>query len=508
MNEEELIETIAEYHALVIRSETKVTQKVMEAALNLKVIGRAGVGVDGVDAEAATRKGVVVMNTPGGNTVSAAEHTISMILALCRNIHQAQAALEEGRWDRKKFEGTEVSGKTLGIIGLGRIGGEVAKRAQGLQMKVIACDPLISKQKAQELGISLFGLDELLPRVDCLSVHTPLTPQTRKLIGEKEISLMKKGARLVNCARGGIIDESALCRALEEGKLKGAALDVFEEDNPFGSPLMDLESVILTPHLGASTEEAQERVALDIASQLIDAFEEGEIRNAVNTSTASRQVRQKFGPYFTFAEEIGYFCAQLSRGHPTKLGIVLGGELADVEIRPFTVALVKGFLSFVAEGEVNFVNALALLKERGVEIQETKVSGGKGFTNLISATVVGDAGERRIDGTLFDGIPHIVRIDDYALEFVPRGTFLICANEDRPGVVGKIAGTLGDYGVNIAGLQMGRKSPGGQNVSVYSVDSFVPRQALGEIRKIPEVTETRLVHLRRIKHNGGQKSFI
>lgn len=285
MCEEDLVSCIPEYDALIIRSETKVTDSVINAALRLKVIGRAGVGLDNVDIEAATRKGIVVMNTPGGNTISAAEHTISMILALSRNIPQANASLKEGRWDRKKFQGTEVYGKTLGIVGLGRVGSEVARRAQGLEMKVIACDPLISKQRVQELAIGLFDLEQLLPQVDYLSLHTPLTQKTRNLIGEREISVMKEGTRIINCARGGIIDEEALYRALKEGKLKGAALDVFEVEKPFSSPLVELDSVVLTPHLGASTEEAQRRVAVDIASQVIDVLEGREIRNAVNVPT-------------------------------------------------------------------------------------------------------------------------------------------------------------------------------------------------------------------------------
>lgn len=287
MCEEDLIRSIPEYDAIVIRSETKVTQAVINAASRLKVIGRAGVGLDNVDIEAATRKGIVVMNAPGGNTISAAEHTICMILALSRHIPRANASLKEGRWDRKKFEGTEVYGKTLGVVGLGRVGSEVARRAQGLEMKVIACDPFISKERVQELGIALFDLEGLLPQVDYLTLHTPLTPQTKNLIGEKEISLMKEGTRIINCARGGIIDERALSRALKEGKLKGAALDVFEEEKPFNSPLVELDSVVLTPHLGASTEEAQRRVAVDIASQVMDVLEGGEIRNAVNVPTPS-----------------------------------------------------------------------------------------------------------------------------------------------------------------------------------------------------------------------------
>lgn len=292
MCEEDLVSCIPEYDALIIRSETKVTDSVINAASRLRVIGRAGVGLDNVDIEAATRKGIVVMNTPGGNTISAAEHTISLVLALSRNIPQANASLKEGRWDRKKFQGTEVYGKTLGIVGLGRVGSEVARRAQGLEMKVIACDPLISKQRVQELGIVLFDLEQLLPQVDYLSLHTPLTQKTRNLIGEREISLMKEGTRIINCARGGIIDEEALYRALKEGKLKGAALDVFEVEKPFSSPLVELDSVVLTPHLGASTEEAQRRVAVDIASQVMDILEGREIRNAVNVPIPSPDWRE------------------------------------------------------------------------------------------------------------------------------------------------------------------------------------------------------------------------
>jgi len=495
MKEEELIKLIPEYHALIIRSETKVTDRVIEVASKLKVIGRAGAGLDNVNLEVATRKGIVVMNTPEGNTVSAAEHTISMILALSRNIPQANASLKGGRWERKKFMGTEVYGKTLGIVGLGRIGREVARRAQGLQMKVIACDPFVSQKKAGELEIALFGLEELLPQVDYLSLHTPLTPQTRNLIGKREISSMKKEARIINCARGGIIDEKSLYRALKEGRLKGAALDVFEEEKPFNSPLMELDAVVFTPHLGASTEEAQKRVAVDMASQVIDILKDGKIRNAVNIPTLSPQVRKKIGPYLALAEKMGYLEAQLSEGHPNKLKVVFSGELVNFEVNPLTVALVKGLLSFVLKEDVNYVNALILAGERGIGVEETKTSDAEGFTNLISATLITDLGQRRIDGTIFERTSYIVRIDDYSLEFVPRGELLICANEDKPGAVGKIATALGRYQINIAGLQMGRKSPGRKNVSVYSLDSSPSSKAMEEISKIPEVIEAKLVHL-------------
>lgn len=285
LEEKGLIEIIPQYDAIIVRSETKVTKEVINAATHLRVIGRAGTGLDNIDLEAATKKGIIVMNTPEGNTISAAEHTISIMLALSRNIPQAYLSLKKRKWDRKKFMGTEVYGKTLGIVGLGRIGSEVAKRAQGLKMKVIAYDPFISAEKAEEMGVALFELEELLPQIDYLTVHTPLTSQTKGMIGKKEIALMKKGARIINCARGGIIEEIALYEALKEERLSGAALDVFEEGKPFGSPLLELDSVVLTPHLGASTKEAQRRVATDIASQIIDALKGGEVRNAVNIFT-------------------------------------------------------------------------------------------------------------------------------------------------------------------------------------------------------------------------------
>ena len=286
LEEKGLIEIIPQYDAIIVRSETKVTKEVINAATHLRVIGRAGTGLDNIDVEAATKKGIIVMNTPEGNTISAAEHTISIMLALSRNIPQAYLSLKERKWDRKRFMGTEVYGKTLGIVGLGRIGSEVAKRAQGLKMKVIAYDPFISAEKAEEMGVALFELEELLPQVDYLTVHTPLTSQTKGMIGEKEIALMKKGARIINCARGGIIEENALYEALKEERLSGAALDVFGEGKPFGSPLLELDSVVLTPHLGASTKEAQRRVATDIASQIIDALKGREVRNAVNIFTS------------------------------------------------------------------------------------------------------------------------------------------------------------------------------------------------------------------------------
>jgi len=495
LKEEELINLIADYHALIIRSGTKVTRRIIEAAQNLKVIGRAGTGVDNIDIESATKKGIVVMNAPGGNTISAAEHTVSMMLALSRNIPQANASLKRGEWDRKKFMGTEVYGKTLGIIGLGRIGREVARRARGLKMRVVAYDPFISKEKAEEMGVRLLSLEELLPQVDFLSIHTPLTSQTRGLIGEREISLMKRGVRIINCARGGIIQEDALYQALKAGKIKGAALDVFEKGKPFDSPLLKLDSVIITPHLGASTEEAQKRVAMDIATQVIDFLKYGRVRNAVNFPVIPSQIQEKITPYLSLAERMGNLEAQLVEGHPIQVEVIYRGELALFEVAPLTRALIKGMLSFVLP-EVNFVNAPILARERGIKVVETKTLEAEDFTNLISVKLLTDKEERRIDGTVFEEkAPHIVRIDDYSLDFVPQGNFLICANVDRPGVVGKIGTVLGNYQVNISGLRMGRKTPGGKNVSVYSLDDSPPSEAIKDLLRIKEILQVKVVHL-------------
>ncbi len=496
LNEEELIKLIPEYDGLIIRSGTKVTKRVMDAAVNLKVIGRAGTGLDNVDIEAATKKGIIVMNTPEGNTVSAAEHAISMMLALSRNIPQANVSIKKGEWNRKKFMGSEVYGKTLGIIGLGRIGSEVAKRAQGLKMKIVAYDPFVSKEKAEELGITLLELDQLLPQVDYLTLHVPLTPQTKNLIGEREISLMKRGARIINCARGGIINEDALYQALKEGKIKGAALDVFEKGKPFDSPLLELDSVILTPHLGASTEEAQKRVATDIALQVIDALKNGKIRNAVNLPFISPQLEKKIGPYLSLSEKMGNLGAQLIEGHPKEVKITYRGELANFEVAPLTVAFIKGMLSFVLPETVNYVNALVFAEERGIRITEVKTSDGEGFRNLISAAILTDKGKKKIGGTIFEGkIPHIVRIDTYSLDFIPQGDLLICSNVDKPGAVGKIGTILGRYQINISGLRMGRRAPGGKNVSVYSLDSSPPSEAIRDLLKIKEVLTVKLVRL-------------
>lgn len=496
INEEELVKIIPGYVALIIRSGTKVTEEVINAASNLKIIGRAGTGLDNVDVNAATRRGIIVMNTPEGNTISAAEHTISLLLSLSRNIPQANLSLKKGEWDRKKFMGTEVYGKVLGIIGLGRIGSEVAKRAQGLGMKVMAYDPFVTKERAEEIGVILCELDELLSQVDYLSVHTPLTEYTKGLIGDKEFAIMKEGARIINCARGGIIDEDALYRAIKSGKIKGAALDVFERGKPFGSPIMELDSVILTPHLGASTQEAQVRVAVEIANQIIDAIKKGEVRNAVNIPTFPPHLKKKIGGYLSLAEKMGSLSAQLIKGNLREVEITYKGDLAEYDVRVVTGSVIKGLLSFVLKEGVNYINAPLLAKERGIKISEVKTTEKEEYASLIKLKLVSDSGEYKLEGTVFERkIPYVVRMNDCSLEFIPQGYLLVCTNVDKPGAVGKISTVLGNYGINIAGLRMGRTTPGKENISVYTLDTPPTPEVMEAINSIEEVLEAKLVHL-------------
>lgn len=496
IDENELIRTIPGYIALIIRSGTKITDRVIDAASDLRVIGRAGTGLDNVDIDAATRKGIIVMNTPEANTISAAEHTISMLLSLSRNIPQAHFSLRKGEWNRKKFIGTEVYGKTLGIVGLGRIGSEVAKRAQAMGMRVIAYDPFVSRSRAEEIGVKLSEMEDLLPRVDYLTIHTPLTEHTKGLIGEKEFSLMKDGVRIINCARGKIIDENALYKVLKSGKVKGAALDVFEKGKPFGSPLLELDSVIATPHLGASTEEAQIRVASEIATQVADVLKRGKVANAVNTPSFPPHLKKKIGGYLSLAEKTGSLGAQLVKGHLKEMKITYKGDLSEFEVKPITIALIKGLLGFVLKESVNYINAPVLARERGIKISETKTTEKGEYSSLIRAELVSDEHHLRIEGTMLEGkIPYIVRIGECSLEFVPEGYLLVCTNVNKPGAVGKIAGILGNNGINISGLRMGRTPSEKENISVYTLDSPPSSEVIETIRGLKETLEAKLVHL-------------
>lgn len=493
----DLLHVIKEYDALIVRSGTKVTKEVLEAGTRLKVIGRAGVGLDNVDVEAASKRGVIVMNTPGGNTISTAEHTFSMLLALSRSIPQASAILKQGKWDRSRFVGVELYRKTLGIVGLGRIGTEVAKRGIAFGMKVMAYDPFLSKEKAAQIGIELVSLDDVLKNADFITFHTPLTPETKYLLNEKNLQKVKKGVRIINCARGGIIDEKALARAIREGRVAGAALDVLEEEPPQnGNPLLALEQVVITPHLGASTEEAQVNVAIEIARQVRDALMGRGIINAVNVPSLSAELLKEMKPYLELGEKLGALEAQLVAGHINQVIIRYAGEVTSYELAPITVAVIKGILTPFLQETVNYVNASLIAAERGIKVIETKSSELKEFANFISVEIQTDKMKKSVVGTLFTRVdPRIVRVDNFHVDASPYGYMLFIANLDKPGVVGHTGTVLGKNGINIAGMTFGRDKVGGEAVSIINVDSFVPDPVIKEIKKSKNILEVKLVKL-------------
>lgn len=493
LSPEELQDIIGDYDALIVRSGTKVTAKILEAAKNLKIIGRAGVGVDNIDLEAATAKGIVVMNTPGSSSITTAEHTFSLMLALAKNIPQADASLKGGRWEKGKFVSVELAGKTLGIVGLGRIGTEMAKRAKGFLMKVIAYDPFISPEVAASLGVELVDFVELCRRSDFISLHTPLTPETYRMISRETLALMKDGVRIINCARGGIVDEEALYEAMKAGKVVGAAFDVFEKEPCTQSPLFSLENFIGTPHLGAASEEAQESVSVEIAQQIMDYLTKGIIRNAVNAPSIEPELLKKLQPFLTLAEKLGRLVSQLSEGRMEHILIEYRGEIATYDLRPLAAAIVKGVMDPIRE-DVNYVNALPLAKARGIRVVESKSTEEADYASLITVGIKTDRDVRVVAGTLFGRRDlRVVRIDEFPLEAVPEGYLLVFSNLDVPGVIGRIGTLLGQNRVNIAGMHLGRERPGGRAVSVVNVDQPIPPHVLEEIRRMPNIVYAKLV---------------
>ncbi len=486
---EGLKEIIKDYDALIVRSATKVTKDILGAAAKLKVVGRAGVGLDNVDLEAATQKGVIVMNTPAGNTISTAEHTLSMILALSRTIPQANASMKKGEWKRSKFMGVELYTKTLGIVGFGRIGSEVAKRALSFGMKVLAFDPFLNRQVAESLGVEVGELKDIFARADYITVHTPLTEETKHIISTKEFALMKKGVRIINCARGGIIDEQALINAVKDGTVAAAALDVFEKE-PLSSEseLLKLDNVILTPHLGASTEEAQVNVAIEVAEIVRDALLGKGIRNAANYPCLEAEVCKVLDPYIKLAEKMGLFASQLVEGRFQEMRITYGGDIIKYDLSPLTMALAKGILSPILKETVNFINAVSLTKERGIKIQESKSSKEEEFVTLIQLELVTDKETKRICGTLSSSKqPRIVKIDDSYLELSPAGDMIFIQNWDKPGLIGSLGTFLGRNNINIAAMTFGRDVPGGRAISVLNVDSPVSGALLEQIKKLENI---------------------
>ncbi len=493
----ELIGIIGDYQGMVIRSGTKVTSKVVEAAQNLKVIGRAGVGVENVDVEAASKKGIVVMNTPGGNDVTTAEHTISLMMSLARHIPQAVASLKMGKWTREKFMGVELCNKTLGIIGLGNVGRIVAERALGFRMKVIAHDPFVPTESAARLGVEVVSLDEIYERSDFITVHTPMTNETRGLINSNSFAKMKTGVRIINCARGGIVDEEDLIQALQEGKVAGAALDVFVEEPPRPDhPLLMMDQVITTPHLGASTGEAQLNVAIAVAQQMIDFLSRGIIRYAVNVPSVSPELLSILRPYLTLAEKLGSLQVQMLATLPKEVQIEYGGEVTQYDVAPLTLAVLKGILTPMMESSVNYVNAPVVARERGIKVIESKSSRAGDFASSITVRVKTKDKEAEVEGAIFgSNNPRIVRINNFYFEAIPEGYILILHNKDVPGVVGAIGTLLGEKGINIAGFELGREKVGGMAISLIHVDESIPKKVLDILRHLPNILSAQMVKL-------------
>lgn len=499
LSPEELKKTIGGYDAVIIRSSTHLSQDILEAAKHLKVIGRAGVGVDNVDLDTATKRGIIVMNTPEGNTRATAEHTMTMMLALARKIPQANASLLAGKWRREEFIGTELHGKTLGIIGLGRIGREVARcAAQGLGMRVAAYDPFITEESVKALGVTFYDLKRLLRESDFITVHTPLTAETTHLIGRGAFQLMKTGVRIVNCARGGIIDEKALLQAIRSGKVAGAALDVFENEPPANNPLLKCPQVIATPHLGAATREAQENVSVAVVRQVLDALHNRAIRNAVNLPSVDPETYRALRPWLILAERMGLIHTQLFGGRLREVTVRFGGEVAQYPLAVLTVAVLKGLLTPISGAAVNFVNAPAVARERGITVNESKTSEAKDFANFIEIEVSHNHERNRVMGTLFGNQdPRIVKINEFLLDAEPKGYMLFIHNEDRPGVVGALGTLLGRNSVNIAEMTLARirKQRKTMALTIINTDQDVPPKVLEEIRKLPAIIDVKLAKL-------------
>ncbi len=491
----ELRRRIGDAEGLVIRSGTKVTREVIEGAPALRIIGRAGIGVDNVDLPAATARGIAVVNTPGGNAVTTAEHAIALLVSLARHIPQATASMKAGRWEKKKFIGLELYNRVLGVLGLGNIGRIVAERARGLGMRVVAYDPHITRDVAARLGVELVDFDELLARSDAITCHVPRTPETTGILGREAFAKCKPGVLVVNAARGGIVDEEALLEALEAGRVGGAALDVFvEEPVPPGHPLVQHEKLICTPHLGASTEQAQLNVAIAVAEQVRDFLLQGIVRNAVNMPSVPVEVWEQIAPYVKLGEKLGRFQGQLYQGAIEEIEVEYAGEVAGYDVAPLTIAVLKGLLEAVADG-VNMVNAPVLAGERGIKVVESKASRAEDFASCITTRVRG-CEERLIAGALFHGRqPRIVRIDDFMLEAIPEGPTLLIENRDQPGVVGAVGSVLGEAGINISRMQLALLPEQGLAAMLINVSPRPPAEVLERLRALPHVERARLVEL-------------
>lgn len=485
---------------LVVRSETKVTADLMDSATALRVVGRAGVGVDNIDVPAATERGIVVMNAPDGNTITTAEHTIALLIALARRVPQANSSLKSGHWDRKSFIGVELQGKTLGVVGMGRIGRTVAARARAFGMKIVAFDPFIASEQARDLEIELAPLDELFASADFITIHTPLTAETRGVIGRDAFARMKQGVRIINCARGGLVDESALYDAIKAGTVAGAALDVFVQEPPaVDHPLLLLDEVIVTPHLGASTAEAQEGVAFTVAEQMRDYLLSGALRGAVNVPSLGTKELAILRPYIELAEKLGRFQAQLADSAVREVKLEFAGEIVELNAAPVTRSFLAGLLRDVS-ARVNAVNAFLIAEERGINVTTSYFRAGPDFVPSIRTRVVGASGEQSLAGTIFgfgeqarEG--RITEIDGFHIEAIPHGHMLVMRNRDVPGVIGRVGTILGERGVNISRFHLGRRERGGEAMAVIEVDAAVDKETLEALRSMGQVVSARQIEL-------------
>lgn len=487
MDRAEFLATIGEFDAVVVRSGTKVDAEALDQATDLKVVGRAGVGLDNIDVEAATDRGILVMNTPGANATATAEHTWAMLLALCRKVPIADASMRRGEWNRKEFVGTQLYGKTLGVVGLGRVGQHVASRGVGFGMRVIAYDPYLSREAARDLRIERAELDELFGESDVISLHTPLTEETQHLVNAARLSGMKPNAMLINCARGGLVDENALAAALTDGRLAGAAFDVYEEEPPEDSPLLSLPNVVLTPHLGASTREAQRDVSVQIIEQVLDALRGQDYRNAVNLPFMAEGGLAEVRPWLDLAERLGDLAISLTTGRLERVEFEARGPEVAPHARPLSVAILQGLLTPILGKYVNYINAMRLAQDRGIQVTRSRRRSATEYTNLVGCTVHTHEGQRTVAGTLFQSQPRAVQIDGYHLDAPPIGPALLVWNRDEPGVIGRVGTILGEAGVNIAEWRLGRSAPGEIALAFINLDSPAPAATIETLLTIEGV---------------------
>jgi D-3-phosphoglycerate dehydrogenase len=495
-DEESLCAALPGFEAVIVRSNVTVTERVLSEAKDLQVIGRAGIGVDNINMDAATRLGVAVVNAPGGNVVTTAEHALALLLSLARKVPQAVSSMKARRWDKKSFMGRELRGKTLGVLGVGRVGSVVADRAQGLKMRVLAHDPYLSETRASQLGVERVDLDRLLTESDFITVHTPLTSETRGLLGQETLSKVKPGVLIVNCARGGIVDEQALLKAVESGRVAGVALDVFDVEPPPPNPLYDREEVILTPHLGASTVEAQASVAVEVAENVVAYLTVGVAPNALNVPSVPPETLRRLGPYLDLAERLGLFTAQIADGPVEAIQVLCQGQPAEEGADLVTASFLRGLLAPVLSGRVNTVNAPAVARQRGIQVVSSTTSETRDFADLVSVQVECPSGRHTLEGTVFGrSEPRLVRFDEYRLDALPKGNLILIYNEDAPGVIGNIGTCLGRHQINISGMYNGRDAVGGRAISLVNIDGLASSGILDDLRALPHILTAKQIVL-------------